>query len=371
MYVLDNMTASGPVDGGAGEAGMTDNQIREYSISKAITAVADGSWTRENSLEREASDEVAKKVGKDPQARAFYLPSDLQKRLHAGVNARAALSTQTISGGGALVGQDYLAGDFISFLRNKAVMPKLGATVLSGLSKDIVIPKQLSATVFQMTGYGAADQSFMTFGQVKASPKFGSATTEYHRSLVIQADPSIDFLITNDLFGSAVLGMDNYIINGLGGESNEPKGWTNETGIASVDCAGGIDWAKIVEMKKKLKKANADQLGEIKFLMSPDVEEILMTTPKAGAYPVFIMGDDGKLAGCRSEVSNQVSDGLIAAGIWSEVVLCDWNLYEVLVNPYGPNSKAGNIETTIFAAFDVVTKRAAAIAASKNVPISA
>lgn len=364
--VLSRMDTSKPVETPASEVGMSGKEINEYSIARAIVDI-DGGKFRSNSLEREISEEIIKKGDLTPRSeRSFFVPAEMQKRLNPKLNTRTVLSSASASIGGDLIGTEYLGGSFIEYLRNKTVMAKLGVTVLSGLRKDIVIPKQLSTTTFEMVGLGAATASNLTVGQVSATPHYGSATTEYHRSLLLQADPSIDSLVTNDLFGAAMVGIDNLIINGDGG-AYEPRGFINETGVATVDCAGGVSWAKLVEFKRKLKKANADQAGDLKYLISPEMEELLLTTPKAGTYPVFLMGEDSKLAGCQTEVSNQVGANFIAAGVFSDIILCDWNLYEILVNPYGSNSRAGNIETTIFAAFDVITKRAASFAIRSDV----
>jgi len=357
--VLDNLDTRGAVETPNTELGLSAKDQERFSLTRGIAAMADGTWNK-NSFEREVSEAVMKKAGVEQRdERSFFIPSEIQKRLNPNLNTRSVLSTASAAIGGDLVGTDFLSGNFVDFLRNKAVLAKLGVTILSGLRKNIAIPKQLSTSTFEMVGYGAATPSNFTVGQITATPHYGSTTTEYHRSLILQGEPSIDALITNDLFGTSLVGIDRYGIFGVGG-AIEPKGFTNETGVGTVDCAGGVTWAKIIEFITKIERANADQLGEIKWLLGPELKAELMTTPKVGTFPVFIMGDDGKIAGYNKESTNQVDAKFLSAGIWKELVLCDWQLYEILVNPFGPNSKAGNIEVTMFSAFDYVTRRASA-----------
>ena len=63
MKVLDTIDTSAPIETPGSDVDMTKSQEREYSLTRAIIAHADGSW-KDNSLEREVSEEIEKRVGR-------------------------------------------------------------------------------------------------------------------------------------------------------------------------------------------------------------------------------------------------------------------------------------------------------------------
>jgi HK97 family phage major capsid protein len=109
---------------------------------------------------------------------------------------RRGLTKVSSSAGGYLVGTDHLGGSFIEILRNKMLIQLLGATVLSGLVGDVVIPRQDSPTAaYWVTEGNSPTEGAPTFGQVTMSPKTVAGYVDITRKLALQSSPSIEYLI--------------------------------------------------------------------------------------------------------------------------------------------------------------------------------
>jgi len=143
--------ASKPVP--TADIGMDKKEVKRYSLMRAINALAnptDANAQRAAAFERECSDAVAAKLGK--QARGFMLPFEVQTR---------DLVAGTANAGGNLVATDLLAGSFIEQLRHAMVLPGLGTTMLTGLVGNVAIPKQSGAA----TAYWVAENNAPTESQ--------------------------------------------------------------------------------------------------------------------------------------------------------------------------------------------------------------
>ncbi|MBD3842318.1 MAG: HK97 family phage prohead protease, partial [Campylobacterales bacterium] len=64
-------------DSKAGDIGLSEKEIKQYSFSKAMAAAITGDWSKAG-FEREASKAVEKMLGKD--SRGFYMPHEVLKR---------------------------------------------------------------------------------------------------------------------------------------------------------------------------------------------------------------------------------------------------------------------------------------------------
>lgn len=352
-YCLEKMDSSKPIEMPKTHLDLSKKDKERYSIRAAIANIVDGRFA--GTYEAEVHQEIAKRVG-DARNGGFFLPFDLQ---------RASISTATndTPKGGYLVGTNHLADQYIAPLRNTSVLDKLGARRLTGLTGNIDIPVMLTAATFSFVAEAnAASQTLQGFGQKTASPKTGTANTEYTRKLLMQSSPSIDALINEDLNMIAALGVDAAAINGTG-LNNQPTGLLATTGIGSVDGSAGISITEILEFRSDIRAANGDR-SEMAWAMNPDVEAVLMGTEKASGYPVYIMSEDGKIMGSPSVVSNQIASQNLILGCWNELIICEFGVLEILVNPY---NAGGNVKVEMFKDMDVIVRYPSSFSASINV----
>jgi HK97 family phage major capsid protein len=264
----------------ASALGLTEKEVRSYSISNAILAAADGDWKRAG-FERECSDEIAQRLGK--QSGGFFVPSEIQT---AKRDLSVAGGTTT---GGALVGTDHMPGSFIEYLRSKTKMLQLGVSVMSGLVGNPSVPRQDGTA----TGYWVAEgvaptESQAVFGQLGMSPKTCGAVTEFTRQLLVQSAPSIDQLVYADIAAVLARTIDKAIISGSG-VSGQPTGILNTTGVSEVSMIGGsFAFADAVAFETAIEEADAPD--GVAWLCRPSVKGTLKTRPKIGTtFPVYLL----------------------------------------------------------------------------------
>lgn len=353
--------------------GMDAKEVRAYSMVRAINAMATGDW-RGAELEREASDEIAKRTGKP--ARGIYIPADVQRE-------KRAMGTGSAGAGGALVQTDLLEGSFIELLRNKMVVKQAGATVLSGLVGNIAIPRQTAGGTFYWVGSdGAPTGSQPSVDQVTMSPKVGGAYTDIGRSLLLQSSVDVESMVRNDLATVVALGIDLAALNGTGAD-NEPKGLAKITGVAPVHAGDGTNGAAaslqtIIDLETAVAAANAD-MGKLAYITNAKVRGKLKSTPKVSGYPSYIWetGTDAPLNGYNAFVSNQVPSNLTAGtavadcsqifyGNWSDLIVGQWGTLDLMVDPY-TGSTSGTVRVVALQDVDIATRHAESFSVASDV----
>ena len=164
--VLDEMEKRGQVAKvqTTAEVGLSREETKQFSIVRAINALANPSNHKAQEaagFEFEVSRAVADRLKRSPQG--FFIPMEVQQR---------DLLAGTATAGGNTKATELLAGSFIDMLRNRMMVNKMGATVLSGLVGDIAIPTQSGgATAYWVAENVAVTESEQTFGQVTLAPK--------------------------------------------------------------------------------------------------------------------------------------------------------------------------------------------------------
>jgi len=338
--------------------GMSKRDIKQYSLVRAIRAAATNNW-KGAELEKEASDAVAEKLGKEP--RGFFVPYDWMAE-------RRDLVVGTDSAGGYLKATDLLAQSFIELLRNKMLVKQAGATVLAGLVGDITIPKQSGgATAYWVAESGAPTESQQTIGQVPLAPKSVAAFTDISRKLLKQSSIDVEAFVRNDLATVLALEIDRASLHGSG-SSNEPTGIQNQTGVAVVsigDNGEAPTWTHIVQLETEVAQDNAD-IGALAYMTNAKVRGKLKTTFKNTNSDVPIWGD-GKtpLNGYSAYVTNQVASNLtkgsgtdlsaIFFGNWRDLIIGQWGTLDVLVDPY-TGGTSGTVRVIVFQDVDIAVR---------------
>jgi len=316
--------------------GMSENEVRQYSLVRAIRAAATGDWSQAG-LEREASEAVAKHLRREPNG--FFVPWDFMERRD--------LVKGTPSAGGDLVATELMAQSFIDMLRNRLALRQAGITILSGLVGDLAIPRQTGgATTYWVAESGSPTESQQAVDQVALSPKTVGAYTDYSRKLLKQSSIDVEMFVRNDLAAQIALAIDQAGLHGSGA-SNEPTGIANVTGIGLVSIGtdgGAPTWQHIVQLETEVAQDNAD-VGRLAYVTNAKVRGKLKVTEKASGTAQFVWGEGPTpLNGYRAIVSNQVRSDLtkgvgtnlsaIFFGNWADLVLGMWGALDILVDPY-------------------------------------
>lgn len=306
-------------DVSARSLGLSDKEIGQYSLMRAINAAADNDWSKAG-LERQVSLALADTLKKE--SRGFYVPHDLLMR---------GMSKGEPGKGGALVDTDLRLDEFVDILRNKTVMAKMGMRMLGGLVGDLDLPKKISGGSFYWLGEGDnVNLSDFDLTTLPMSPKTIAGGIPVTRRLRKQAARSIESLIIEDLMDGLGVAIDLGVLNGPG-TGNHLTGLLNQAGIPLIEFDGpGLTYGKAVDMRTKVASFNA-ATGALGYLTSVTQSGLAQQTEKF-ANTGRTVWEEGKVNGYRAEDTNQMPDDTWLFGDFSQVVMGLWGVMDLKVD---------------------------------------
>lgn len=360
---------------------LSEQEQRSFSLLRAIQATADKNWSNAG-FELECSREIAKRLNKVPDPNKFYVPMDIQERALSvpqgqsmltaaaqramGGVMRRDLTVGTTTAGGYLVGTNNVS--FIEMLRNRAISFRMGARRLSGLQGNVTVPKQTAAAtaVWLANEASTITESQQTFGQMALSPKSVGAYSEISRQLLLQSSPDAEGIVTSDLSAVVTLAYDAGVISGSGA-SGQPTGITNTAGIGSV-TGTSLDYADVLEFQTDVAAANVMPASG-GYVTTHAVAALLMNRVKfSGTASPLWEGNvwDGSMAGFAAMGTNQMASATMLFGDWSQVVVGEWGVLEIEVNPYA-NFQAGIIGVRAIVSMDCGLRYPAAFSLASSI----
>ena len=274
--------------------------------------------------ELEYAQETERRTGR--KAQGVFVPiSALERRVN------------TTGSAPELVPTDHRGDLYIQPLRNKLLARRLGVRVLSGLHGNVTIPKHgTGVSVGWVAENGAVPDSDVNPSNITLAPKHAGGVTELSRQLIMQSSPDVEQLVRDDFAAVLAQAIDSALIRG--GGTNEPTGVLSTVGIQTANLAT-LNWANVLAMKAKAELANVDASS---WLFNPSVAAKFAGTEKSTGTGIYLLGDDGRMAGIQSYSTNQVPNnatpdpdtGIAILGDWSQVLLGIWSEIDILVNPY-------------------------------------
>lgn len=336
----------------ASQIGMSTTDLRNYRITRAINALIRRDW-RGAELEFEASQAVARRLGREPQG--FFVPYDVQ--------TQRALDTTT--GAGAA---ETSYGSMIDVLRNSLVLRQAGATFLTGLTGTFHIPKVSGKHQWYWVGEGLAPtQSNVTVGQVELAPKTIGAWNEYTRQFLAQTSLDAEMFLRNDI---ALMLAEGLEYTGFHGnhltDPNSPDGLEYVAGVNTP--AGGLSWAGVVNLETAVAVANA-AAARMAYITNAKVRGKLKQTPKVANTDSRMVWDDQAgstpINGYPALVTNVIRDNAGDAnneselwyGNWAMLLIGSWGTIDLLVDPYS-QSTTGKTRVVGFMEADVKSRHA-------------
>jgi HK97 family phage major capsid protein len=239
-------------------------------------------------------------------------------------------------------------------LRNKARVLQLGATVLSGLVGNVVIPRQTGASsTYWVAETGAVTESEATFDQLALSFKSIGTKSAITRSMLMQSTPDIEMIARADLISQLALGIDLAALSGTGA-SSQPTGIANTANIGSV--VGGVNGAQLtidnlIDLETACTAANAPEDTMAYLMNAKSVGWVKKTKSTTNQY-LWTNYPGGQRSGTPGEIngypvarSNQARSTLtkgtsagvcseVFFGAWSELLIGEWGVLEIMPNPY-------------------------------------
>ena len=355
--VLDNLdTKQEPVTMSAAEIGLTAQESRSFSFLRAINYLAnptDRAAREAAAFEIEASEAAASKLGR--QSRGITIPQDVLRR---DLNVGAATA------GGNLVATELDAGSFIDLLRNASALDQAGATVLTGLTGNVAIPRQSGAgTAYWVAESGAPTESQQTVDQVSLTPKTVAAFTDYSRRLMIQSSIDVENMVRSDLARVLALKIDLAGLYGTG-SNGEPLGLKLTTGIGTEDFAADTPtFAEVVALESDVATANA-LLGSPVYLMNAAMRGGLKTKAKDAGSGLFVM-EGNEVNGYQGVLSNQVASGDLWFGNFADLIIGYFSGLDLMVDPY-TNSTSGTVRVVAMQDVDIAVRHPESFSRGNN-----
>jgi HK97 family phage major capsid protein/HK97 family phage prohead protease len=356
--LLENISNNTPLETPS-EIGMTKEEVREFSLVKAIRAMANPSDRKaqeDAAFEFECSREAARQYGKDAQG--IMLPSDVLGRW-----SKRDINTGDDS---TLVSENYLSGSFIDVLRNSSSVLAAGATTLNNLQGNVVIPKKTAAASagWIATEGNAASESEMTSGSVTMTPKVVGAFTDATRLLLQQSSLDIENLIRDDLTKSIATAIDLGALAGSG-SSGQPTGIKNTSGINTTTfAAANPTFAEIIAMESEVANDNG-LVGNLGYICKPSDYGTLKTTSKDSGSGMFVVEPDGRMNGYNVVRSNQVTAGDFYFGNFADLLVGFYSGLDITVDPYSL-SNTGSIRIVALQTMDVAVRHAVSFCVSND-----
>ena len=370
--------------GGDNNPDLTEREKSKYSMLRAINAAmrqregVTDAW-KDAGFEREVSMDISKRSGK--QTAGIFMPTNVPFSSRAAdysYGTGAGLSAT--SGGSSLVATNLLTGSFIELLRNKARVFQMGAQVLSGLVGNVDIPRQKAAGSTYWVGEGQTlNQTGAAFDKVSLSQKHIGALSIITRNMLMQSTPDVEMLARADLLATMALGIDAAVLYGSG-TNGQPLGISNQAGVNSVVCGPNgalITIDNLIDMETAVALGNADS-DSMAYMTNPAVVGTLKKIKSSTGQYLWTNSPLGQRTGTPGEINgytvartNQARRGLtkgtgtnlseIYFGDWSQVIIGEWGVIEILPNPYAAGSyEQGAVELRVMQSLDVGVRHAQA-----------
>jgi HK97 family phage major capsid protein len=331
------------------------NELRKFSVAKMIAHKA--GLGGDAGFEIEMQGELAKRAGK--QAEGFYVPTEIFEQ-------RVALT----SANGAIVDSDYRPDQFISALTNSTIMGQMGATTLTGLTGDVILPRETgSPNVGWVNENEALGTGDATFDSVGLSPKHVGGISEYSRQMVMQSSPDIENLLRGMLARDIGTEIDRAAISGTGADA-EPLGILNDTDVPTV----AFDTDLFTTTADMIGAADAANVGSRRAFLATNALKIsAMKLRDANELPIPL---SATFHGETVNFTNQAPSNLgvdedeeaLIYGDWRDFLIGVWSQLDVLVNPYAESAYSkGNLLIRAMATVDFGIRRPGSFAIATGV----
>lgn len=247
--------------------------------------------------------------------------------------------------------------DILTPLLNALVFNKVGATFLTNLKGNLVIPKYSGSNVAWKSELDAATDGTGTMGSVEYTPKRVTGIFDISKMLLAQDSKGVEVMLQRDIVNAIAVALEKAVF-AKDVDANAPAGLFTGT----LDVSGALSWANVVSMESKLDAANA-MLGNLAYITHPALRGLAKTTPKVANTAVFVQENE-TINGYPVYATNSMASGIDAVelyygmvfGNWADMVIAQWGGIDITVDPY---TQAGNgkIRLYVNAYFDAKPRR--------------
>lgn len=331
--------------------------MNEFSLIKAVREAVDGGRFSEATLEVLEEGKRNMVHGGQSFEGSIQLPMQFEKR--------GDLVTGTDAQGGFAISKDYF--NILKPLTANLVFTQAGATYLTGLSGNLVIPTYTGSASNWAAETTAAADGAGTFGQVTLSPKKLTTILTISKMMLNQDSLDVENMLRQNLIISIASKLESTILGKHATAVTTPDGFYTVTGQTYYAITSGATYSKIVGMEGTIDTSNA-LTGNLAYITHPKVKSLLKTTAKFATVGNPIMeGND--VNGYPTFVTSNMSTGLATAanesgiifGNWADYYIAQWGALDILVDPYTKGAE-GQVRLVVTGFFDAKPIRTASFA---------
>lgn len=336
-----------------------DRELRGFSLSRMIAHKAGLPVDAGREIELQA--ELAKRAGKPAQG--FYVPTEIfEKRVVTTGNA------------GEIVPTDFRPDLFVNALTASAVVTSLGATVLTGLTGNVEIPRETGApTVGWVAENAALTASGATFDTVTLSPHHVGALSEISRNMIQQSSPQVEQLLRQMMARDIALEIDRAAINGTG-TGAEPRGILNDPAVPSEAYATDL----FVTTANMIATADLANVSDTRGFLSTNgvkADAMKLRDAQGRAIPLAETFHNETVRFTNqapSDLGAGDDEHALVYGDWRDFLIGVWSQLDVLVNPYAETAYSkGNLLIRAMATVDFGIRRPASFVKATGITVEA
>ena len=334
--------------------GLTEKQLRSYSILKAIDYAESPADTRSQKraeFERDVSKEICKRDNREtkgiiipqevlnhpyeartPLPRSGHILTD--QVIHgrpARYHQRSMLSG-TDSAGGYLVDSE-LRSLIDVLVENTLALQNVPSYDVQG--DPVHFPGQSARLVPNWTTEtGTAPTQDLSFFRVSMSSKHLKTYVPMSRTLLLQSSTDVEEFIRNDIAIGIAKAFDSAVLFGTGAD-NQPTGIKNTSNINTVSWDANNIYDKILDAQVALGLNNVPTRN-VKFITSRRFVHDARRAQKLGLYSEVPVVDreTGQIDGIDVEVTSQITGTTGFLADWMEGAITLWQDLEIESDPY-------------------------------------
>jgi HK97 family phage major capsid protein len=277
------------------------------------------------------------------------------------------LSASTANLGGNLIG---FAVEPLQYeLRAQSRLVDAGAQVVTGLTGNLVYPRELTQITFSWLKEGdSVTAGTGSLGAMALSPHRISGLTSYTKQLLRQAPAFVENNLPIALSRGLMEEFEKKSISGTG-IFGQPTGVQNTAGISTISFGGAAaTHAKTVEMERLVSNANATPTA---FIADPLTRSKWRSSTRTTNSSKTLWDDDDgvqNVLGYPAIATNVCPPSSVILGAWSAMVWAFWGQgapVELLVDFYS-SKKSEGIEILATAYADIGILQPSAFCASTD-----
>ena len=276
-------------------------------------------------------------------------------------------------------------GALIPILRADPVVVRLGASVLSGLSGNLLFPRVSGGSSFAWEGEGdAGAETTQTFDNITLSPKRVGGYTDMSQQFMFQASFAAESWLKRELEAGLAVEIDSKAIDGTGA-NDQPTGLiTAAIGNADIGTNGGaLTYSACLNVLQDVASADAMK-GKLGWITTPGVlyqelARVLKSSADTASNFIYTPGAGAPFLGFPIEISTQVPSDIakgsgsnlnaLIFGNWEELLIGSWGGASLLVDPY-TQAASGLIRILINSYLDVGFKHLGSFSAIEDISIA-